>query len=425
MYPIKINQKLLNLELFSQAKRNELLRNAQDTQATVICLCHEGRGLLPPQAPLRLTPVRGEPNYHLRRNGSDAGSHHENCRHGSFNANRLATYGLTENALRIDDEGGMHINLDFGIADNDTREKSSTVGQHKHSTGRVTETRSRASLLGLLHFLWTHANLNCFNPDVPEAVHGPFERLRQVARRTYPGAQMNSRKNYGLSDILLLPQDTAPNQANRNYAKLCDANGRRRVMFVCKLNPELLHNRNGGGYANLHGQFGVRVTIHGDVIDLMLTQYPTERAALKVGAEVIAFGVAKVSEYQPGRMAATVERIALMGVSESYVPVESSHERELAQRLEQMGRIFVKPLRHDTSEPTRPDFILLDTPRPVSLEVYGMNTPEYLQRKAEKTAYYTAEFVGKYWQWDVLSESLEAALCRLPQPAKVISEQIA
>lgn len=154
----------------------------------------------------------------------------------------------------------------------------------------------------------------------------------------------------------------------------------------------------------------------------MLKQYPTERAALKVGAEVIAFGVAKVSEYQPGRMAATVERIALMGVSNWYVPVESSHERELAQRLEQIGRIFVKPLRHDTSEPTRPDFILLDTPRPVSIEVYGMNTPEYLQRKAEKQAYYAAEFAGRYWQWDVLSESLEVALCRLPQPAQLVDK---
>lgn len=419
MYPIKINQKRLNLNLFSQAKINELLRTAQDTQATVTCLCHEGRGLLPPPAPLRLTPVRGVPDYHLRRNSSDAGSHHEDCRHTRLTLNRLATYGLTEKALRIDDEGGMHINLDFGIADNDTREKSPTVGQHKHSTGRVTETRSRASLLGLLHLMWAQANLNFFDPDLSEAVHEPFERLRQVARRTYPD-RMNSLKNHGLSGILLLPHDTAPNQANRNYAKLCEANGRRRVMFVCKLNPELLHNRNGGGYANLHGQFGVRVSIHGDVIDLMLTQYPTERAALNVGAEVIAFGVAKVSEYQPGRMAATVERIALMGVSESYLPVESSHERELAQRLEQRGRIFVKPLRHDTSEPTRPDFILLDTPRPVSLEVYGMNTPEYLQRKAEKQAYYAAEFAGRYWQWDVLSESLEVALCRLPQPATLV-----
>lgn len=419
MYPIKINQRLLDLDLFSEVEANEVLRFAQDNQATVDCHCHEGRGLPSPPRPLRLTPVRRGTDYHLRRDSSDAESHHEDCRHTRLTLNRLATFGLTDNALRIDEEGAMHINVDFGIADNDTREKSLTVGQHKHVNGRVTETRTRASLLGLLHLMWAKAGLHRFDPRGHEPGHGPFERLRQIARRTYPNG-MHSLKDYGLSGILLLPHDATPNQAARNYAKLGESKGRRRVMFVCQLNADLLQKRNGGGYADLYAQFGVHVSLHSDLIDLMLTQYPSERAALKVGTTVIAFGVAKVNEFQPGRLAATVERIALMGVSEWFIPVESSHERELAQWLEQNERIFVKPLRHDSSDAIRPDFILLDTPRPVSLEVYGMNTPEYLQRKAEKIGYYAAEFAGQYWQWDVLSESLEVALCRLPQPAPLV-----
>ncbi len=418
MYPIKLNQRLLDLDLFSEVEANELLRIAQDTQSTVDCHCHEGRGLSSPPRPLRLTPVRRGTDYHLRRDSSDAESHHEDCRHTRLTLNRLATIGLTDKALRIDEEGAMHINVDFGLADNDTCAKTPTVGQHKHANGWVTETRTRASLLGLLHLMWAKAGLHRFDPRGHEPGHGPFERIQRIARCTYPNG-MVSLKEYGLSGILLLPRDTTPNQAARNYAKLGESRGRRvRVMFMCQLNADLLQKRNGGGYADLYDQLGVPVSLSRDVIDLMLTQYPSERAALKVGTPVIAFGVAKVNEFKPGRLAATVERIALMGVSDCYIPVESSHERELAQWLELNERFFVKPLRHDSSDATRQDFILLDTPRPVSLEVYGMNTPEYLQRKAEKIAYYAAECAGQYWQWDVLSESLEVALCRLPQPAR-------
>lgn len=35
------------------------------------------------------------------------------------------------------------------------------------------------------------------------------------------------------------------------------------------------------------------------------------------------------------------------------------------------------------------------------MEVFGMNTPEYLQRKQEKTAYYDVEYgQGHWWYWE-------------------------
>ncbi len=202
MYPIKLNQRLLDLDLFSEVEANELLRIAQDTQSTVDCHCHEGTGLSSPPRPLRLTPVRRGTDYHLRRDSSDAESHHEDCRHTRLTLNRLATFGLTDKALRIDDEGAMHINVDFGLADNDTCAKTPTVGQHKHANGRVTETRTRASLLGLLHLMWAKAGLHRFDPRGHEPGHGPFERIRRIARCTYPNG-MVSLKEYGIGSALV------------------------------------------------------------------------------------------------------------------------------------------------------------------------------------------------------------------------------
>ena len=48
-----------------------------------------------------------------------------------------------------------------------------------------------------------------------------------------------------------------------------------------------------------------------------------------------------------------------------------------------------------------PDFVLLDTPEPVVIEVYGMNTPEYLARKKEKQSIYSGEeYPFECWDWD-------------------------
>jgi hypothetical protein len=57
------------------------------------------------------------------------------------------------------------------------------------------------------------------------------------------------------------------------------------------------------------------------------------------------------------------------------------------------------------------------------MEVYGMNSSEYLARKAEKEAYYRREFPGLHWSWNVLTEPLEQALGRLPFPGHIPSPE--
>ncbi len=49
-------------------------------------------------------------------------------------------------------------------------------------------------------------------------------------------------------------------------------------------------------------------------------------------------------------------------------------------------RAFIKPLRYDGEEDVFPDFVLTDVPgkEALPMEVFGINTPEYLERKREK-----------------------------------------
>ncbi|WP_223815738.1 MULTISPECIES: DUF1173 family protein [Pantoea] len=55
-------------------------------------------------------------------------------------------------------------------------------------------------------------------------------------------------------------------------------------------------------------------------------------------------------------------------------------------RLWEEKRAFIKPLRYDGEEDVFPDFVLTDVPgtEVLPMEVFGMNTPDYLQRRREK-----------------------------------------
>ncbi|WP_242455724.1 DUF1173 family protein [Pantoea agglomerans] len=95
---------------------------------------------------------------------------------------------------------------------------------------------------------------------------------------------------------------------------------------------------------------------------------------------------------------------ALMTVSRRYIPLDSAYEELVEERLWQEKRAFMKPLRYDGEEDVFPDFVLTDVrgAESVPMEVFGMNTPDYLQRKREKIAHYDKEFgTGRWWKWDV------------------------
>lgn len=75
-------------------------------------------------------------------------------------------------------------------------------------------------------------------------------------------------------------------------------------------------------------------------------------------------------------------RLVLYSIASPFfpVPVESSHEREVALHLRAEGVIFVKPVFED-AEGLRPDFEL--PKQKVLIEVQGMNLDEYRESKEE------------------------------------------
>lgn len=94
-----------------------------------------------------------------------------------------------------------------------------------------------------------------------------------------------------------------------------------------------------------------------------------------------------------------VRDAALMPCSREYIPCDSSYEVRLANQLTNERRAFVKPLRLEYDDDLLPDFKLMDTHKPISMEVWGMNTPEYNAHRDEKISRYRAR--GEtLWEWE-------------------------
>nr|WP_218171750.1 DUF1173 family protein [Pseudomonas gingeri] len=96
--------------------------------------------------------------------------------------------------------------------------------------------------------------------------------------------------------------------------------------------------------------------------------------------------------------------------------MDSDYESILEKKLTVAGRSFEKPLRYDAAEcEFFPDFWLLDMKDDFPLEVFGMNTPDYLAQKVRKTHWYDRVYgpVG-WWSWEAVQGAQAAPIPDLP-----------
>lgn len=94
--------------------------------------------------------------------------------------------------------------------------------------------------------------------------------------------------------------------------------------------------------------------------------------------------------------------IGLMAVTKDWIPMESSHERDASDRLVAGGYRFTKDIFLPEGWELRPDFRLhLSSGRDFPLEVHGLSTPEYRERKRTTGIWLEQHFPGHHATWDV------------------------
>ena len=128
-----------------------------------------------------------------------------------------------------------------------------------------------------------------------------------------------------------------------------------------------------------------------------------------------------VLDIKPGKVRgryANVVDLALMPVTENWIPFDSMYEKRIADKLTAENRGFTKPLRYDADENVVfPDFILLDMAKDTPLEIFGRSDEAYIVRQAEKTAYYEKEYgTGHWWCWNAANDPEGRNIPPFPPP---------
>lgn len=133
--------------------------------------------------------------------------------------------------------------------------------------------------------------------------------------------------------------------------------------------------------------------------------------------------VVVLARIQPGKNEWWNTRIlSAFATSENMLPAESSYEIEFEEYLVRESRVFLKPLvmNEDDDGSKRPDFILLDTSPRVYVEVWGMQTPEYLASKQKRLEYYN-ESGKSLISWNANPKD---PLPPLPRPRSIDNESM-
>ena len=214
-------------------------------------------------------------------------------------------------------------------------------------------------------------------------------------------AQRISTARMTLNDVLLVPAADGSKEKERNLQVVATARQHKRnvvaIAPLARYNPdrdavlERLPLRSAAGMPAMYLADMARTAL--------IESFAAELNAWEAGAQI--YAILHVSVRAGTKPYADVNKVALMRVSERLIPLDSGHEATVEQLLYDNQRSFYKPLRFDSAlDAVFPDFWALDMVRDYPMEVFGMNTPEYLARKVVKVAHYNASYPSGWWQWD-------------------------
>jgi hypothetical protein len=255
--------------------------------------------------------------------------------------------------------------------------------------------RARMGLLGVVHHLWKESSLNTWGAN--------WKRdWWRVTQALLPVIEHGKLDNRPMTDCIYLVPERNPKRipaierAWDNFRlTLIARDGAARLGVI--LGEATLMEKSQFGYKLSLLHFPPFLYFSEALRAKLATSYP--KAYHRIGSRdrcsVIAICLVELTA--KGNLLVT--DAALMPTSLSYIPIDSGYEAALADLLVSQNRSFIKPISVRAGESLLPDFILTDTKPEYVLEVFGMNTLEYTERKISKMAQYRAE--GKpVWSWE-------------------------
>lgn len=380
---------------------NEALLKAKRELGHAYCHCNAGG-----QA-LKLVIRERNGNCLLAVWPEDGPNHHRDCPFHRASDALSGVRGYRKDALEETVDG---FNIKPGIALSRRRDElRQGMDDRCPPATEVRVTRARMSLLAIMHYLWEQADQNRWHRGWKRDYGRLHWSLRQVIEHGRMG-------RHQLGDLVYIPPRFNP----KLVREINEAWSKWKTLYQQQEGSKII--RTGLVLAEIqsitptkHG-FGIKLAHHGEMIfcsetvrNALARRYARALAAVgrrAPGTSCVGLLAAEVS----AKGNVNVVDGSLMLTTDSYIPVDSSHEALLACHLVAGDRCFIKPLHYDAEDHLLPDFVLTDTGvSDTYLEVFGMNTPEYVQRKREKLRLY-ADQGKRLWSWEAHAEAVWPAL---------------
>jgi hypothetical protein len=256
-------------------------------------------------------------------------------------------------------------------------------------------TRSAITLLGLLNKCLEEARFHIWYPrrQHDRSFNTVHKYVEDVAQDMVIAGEQRR-----LANMLVMPHwtESKPRSLRENRSELFEKTAKpgRAAIIIGRVTRWIPSRRETGG-------IGVGL----DLLDELLWMNPeTAAAAERSFGQLISeinkrdrHVIAICTVFRTGKYC-TIADLALLRTNLQFIPVDSSYELQIADKLIQEGRAFHKPLRLEGEE-FRPDFVLTDGDRDWALEVFGMTRdPIYQARKDRKLKLYHQQRIP-LWSW--------------------------
>lgn len=367
-------------------------------KATVICGC-SGKG----KKQLAVRHYDENDSFGLARFPMSGAEHAKGCRFNAPNPSMSGQCAYEVGVLEERADGTMKVRLGIGLKKRDAADQAPAQESVPRPTS-TTRVQPAMKLLGLLHLLWSEADLNVWWPAMAKKrnVSRIHWLLHCAAKQIYAGKQELDRV------LLLAASSEGSADEKRNAEKVRAALKEKSRLLVIAPLASYTNERETTIASRLPiaGFFGIPPMFMSEATWLSVERrFPNAVSGWRNGQRVIAIAQIDPRPGNKGTVSNVVD-VALMGVTPEWIPVDSSYERVIAEKLVKEGRGFNKPLRYEAGEDAvLPDFILLDTPTEAPLEVFGRADEAYVARMEEKIAYYREHFgVDGWWSWNAAAD---------------------
>lgn len=357
-------------------------------------------------------------SYGLARFPLTGEEHGRECRFYAPNPAKSGMGGYEKGVIEERPDGTTKIRLSVGLIKRDPATVQAVPNLDQPAVIGKIRAQPTMRLLGLLHLLWNEAGLNIWWPAM--------EKKRNLGRIHWwlnSAAEHIIAGKVTLNSVLLAgAMSESGADAKRNHSRVKDAIQKQTRLVV--IVPLATYSADRG--KAIHSKLPI-AGYHGIPLLEMTEskwktaerQFPLSVAAWRQGHRVMAIAQVDPRKEKHGHVAEVVN-LALMQVTQNWIPVDSSYEQIIADKLAAERRGYMKPLRFDAGEDTIfPDFILLDTDKNTPMEVFGRTDEAYEARKAEKVEYYKENFGSDgWWCWNAAVDTAGARIPAFPPPAR-------